>query len=121
MDSGVVEIRCRMLGLAVGNPLAAWITSKWGIGLWNAIAGAVLEVLISGLMTRWTSGASRAEAVVELIFLGADQGAVMSGLLLSAQAAVEPVKIGIVTGLIIFLCFPEVTYCFCFCFIKSEP
>lgn len=72
-----------MLDLAVGNPPAAWITSKWEISLWNMIAGTVLEVLISGLMTRWNSDIIRAEAVVELIFLGAGQDTVMSGLLFS--------------------------------------
>lgn len=92
-----------MLGLGVGNPAAAWITSKYGISLANAIAGAVLEVLISGLMTRWDSGTSRVEAVILLILLGVGQGAVMSGLLLSAQVSVVPVQIGIVTGLVIFM------------------
>ena len=105
-DSAVISgvgLLPMMLGLAVGNPLAAWITSKWGISLWNAIVGAALEVVVSGLMTRWNSDTTRAEAVVELIFLGAGQGAVMSGLLLTAQVAVEPMQIGIVTGLVIFI------------------
>jgi Major Facilitator Superfamily len=105
-DSAVISgvgLLPMMLGLAVGNPLAAWITSKWGISVWNAIIGAALEVLVSGLMTRWNSDTSRAEAVVELIFLGAGQGAVMSGLLLSSQVAVEPISIGVVTGLVIFM------------------
>ena len=92
-----------MLGLAVGNPLAAWITSKWGISLWNVIFGAALEVVVSGLMTGWNSDTTRAEAVVELIFLGAGQSAVMSGLLLTAKVAVEPMQIEIVTGLVIFI------------------
>ena len=39
-------------GLGIGNPAAAWITSKYGISLANAVVGAMLEVLISGLMTR---------------------------------------------------------------------
>ncbi|KAI9803981.1 MAG: hypothetical protein M1833_000262 [Piccolia ochrophora] len=92
-----------MLGLAIGNPTAAWITSKYGISLANAWVGAALEVLVSGLMTRWNSDTSRAEAVVELILLGTGQGAVMSGLLLSAQVSVEPVLIGVTTGLVIFM------------------
>lgn len=92
-----------MLGLGVGNPVAAWITSKYGISLANAIVGAALEVLISALMTRWNADTSRAEAVVLLILLGVGQGAVMSGLLLSAQVSVEPLQIGLVTGLVIFM------------------
>jgi MFS family permease len=92
-----------MLGLAIGNPVAAVITSRYGVSLWNAVAGAALEVLASGLMTRWTAHTSRADAVILLIVLGIGQGAVMSGLLLSAQVAVPPQQVGIVTGLVIFL------------------
>ncbi|KAF4546140.1 Siderophore transporter, RhtX/FptX family [Lasiodiplodia theobromae] len=92
-----------MLGLAIGNPIAAVVTSKFGISLYNAVAGAGLEILASGLMTRWNEGTSRAEAVIVLIILGIGQGAVMSGLLLSSQVAVPPMQIGIVTGLVIFM------------------
>jgi hypothetical protein len=92
-----------MLGLAIGNPVAAVITSKFGISLWNAVVGAAIEVLASGLMTRWNAHTFRAEAVILLILLGVGQGAVMSGLLLSAQVAVPPDQVGIVTGLVIFL------------------
>lgn len=92
-----------MLGLAIGNPAAGFITSKWGISLWNAVGGAALEVLASGLMVRWNQDTSRAEAVIVLIVLGIGQGAVMSGLLLSSQVAVPPHQIGVVTGLVIFV------------------
>lgn len=92
-----------MLGLGVGNPIAGFITSKFGISKWNAVVGAGLMVLFSGIITRWGARTTRAEAYVELAFLGAGQGAVMSGLLLTAQVAVEPALIGIVTGLVIFL------------------
>ena len=92
-----------MLGLGVGNPIAGFITSKYGISKWNAVAGAVLLVIFSGLITRWNADTSRAEAYVELVFLGGGQGAMMSGLLLSAQVAVEPMLIGIVTGLVILM------------------
>jgi len=91
-----------MLGLAIGNPVAGFVTSKFGISLWNAVAGAALEVLASGLMVRWNKDTSRAEAVILLIVLGIGQGAVMSGLLLSSQVAVPPPQIGVVTGLVIF-------------------
>ena len=91
-----------MLGLGVGNPIAGFVTSKFGISKWNAVVGAALMVLASGLITRWDSGTGRAEAYIELVLLGLGQGAVMSGLLLTAQVAVEPALIGIVTGLVIF-------------------
>jgi hypothetical protein len=91
-----------MLGLAIGNPVAAVITSKFGISLYNAVAGAALEILASGLMTRWNKDTSRAESVIVLILLGMGQGAVMSGLLMSSQVAVPPIQIGVVTGLVIF-------------------
>ena len=35
-----------ILGLYIGNSVAAFITSKFGISLWNAIAGAALDILI---------------------------------------------------------------------------
>jgi hypothetical protein len=70
-----------MLGLAIGNSVAAIITSRYRINLWNAVAGAAFEVLVSGLMTRWTAHTSRAEAVILLVVLGIGQVAVMSGLL----------------------------------------
>lgn len=92
-----------MLGLGIGNPIAGWITSKWGISIANAWVGAALEVLIIGLITRWNASTSRAEAVIELIILGAGMGSAMEGLLISAQASVEPMLIGVVTGLVIFL------------------
>lgn len=92
-----------MLGLAIGNPVAGWVTSKWGVSLANAWVGAALEVLIIGLVTRWNASTSRAEAVIELIILGIGMGAAMEGLLISAQAAVEPLLIGVVTGLVIFM------------------
>lgn len=92
-----------MLGLAIGNPIAAWITSKFGLTLINAIVGACFEVLATGLMTRWNAGTSRAEAVVLLIVLGIGQGAVLSALLLTAQVAVKPTEIGVVTGMAIFV------------------
>ncbi|PGH13506.1 hypothetical protein AJ79_03636 [Helicocarpus griseus UAMH5409] len=92
-----------MLGLAVGNPIAGFITSKWGISLANAWVGAALEVLASGLITRWNAGTSRTEAVIELIILGVGQGAAMEGLLISSQAAVTPMLIGAITGLVIFM------------------
>ncbi|KAK5999257.1 Efflux pump dotC [Cladobotryum mycophilum] len=92
-----------MLGLGIGNPAAAWVTSKYGVTLINAIVGACLEILATGLMTRWDASTGRAEAVILLIILGIGQGAVMSALLLSAQVAVVPAQIGIVTGLVIFI------------------
>ena len=92
-----------MLGLGIGNPIAAFITSKYEISLINAQVGAALQVLISGLMARWNAHTSRAEAVVLLIILGMGQGAAMSGLLLTAQVATKPALIGIVTGLAIFV------------------
>jgi len=92
-----------MLGLGVGNPIAAFVTSKFGLSLINAIAGAALQVLISGLMTRWDADTSRAEAVILLIILGIGQGAAMSGLLLTAQVATQTQLIDIVTGLVIFV------------------
>ena len=92
-----------MLGLAIGNPIAGWVTSRWGISLANAWVGAVLEVLASGLMVRWNANTGRAEAVVELIILGIGQGAVMEGLLISSQASVAPMMIGVITGLVIFM------------------
>jgi EmrB/QacA subfamily drug resistance transporter len=91
-----------MLGLAIGNPVAGWITSKWGISLANAWVGAALEVLVTGLMTRWNAHTSRAEAVVELVICGIGQGAAMEGLLVSVQASVLPQLIGVVTALAIF-------------------
>lgn len=93
----------QMLGLAIGNPTAAWVTSKYGVTLINAIVGACFEILATGLMTRWNADTSRAEAVIVLIILGIGQGAVMSALLLSAQVAVPPAQIGVVTGLAIFI------------------
>lgn len=105
-DSAVVSgvgLLPMMLGLGVSNPIAAFITAKFGISKLNAVAGAALQVLISGLMTRWNAHTSRAEAVVLLIILGLGQGAAMSGLLLTAQVAVEPRWIGLVTGLAIFV------------------
>ncbi|KGO69080.1 Major facilitator superfamily domain, general substrate transporter [Penicillium expansum] len=92
-----------MLGLAIGNPIAGWLTSKYGLSLSNAWIGAALAVLSSGLITRWAAGTSRAEAIVELIILGIGQGAVMEGLLVGAQFSVEPMHIGIITGLVIFV------------------
>lgn len=68
-----------MLGLGIGNPIAA-----------------------SGLMARWNAHTSRAEAIVLLLILGMGQGAAMSGLLLTAQVATTPDLVGIVTGLAIF-------------------
>lgn len=91
-----------MLGLAIGNPVAGWVTSKYGLSLANAWVGAALTVLSSGLITRWAARTSRAEAIVELIILGIGQGAVMEGLLVGAQFSVEPMHIGIITGLVIF-------------------
>ncbi|KAL6234755.1 hypothetical protein BDW75DRAFT_240777 [Aspergillus navahoensis] len=92
-----------MLGLAVGNPIAGWITSRCGLTLTNAWVGSGLTVLVSGLITRWSSTTSRAEAVVELIIIGMGQGAVMEGLLVASQFSVEPIHIGLVTGLVIFV------------------
>lgn len=92
-----------MLGLAIGNPIAGWVTSKYGLSLANAWVGAALTVLISGLITRWSAGTSRAEAVVELIILGIGQGAVMEGLLVGSQFSVQPIHIGLITGLVIFV------------------
>lgn len=92
-----------MLGLGIGNPIAAFITSRYEVSLVNAKVGAALQVLASGLMARWNAHTSRAEAVVLLIILGMGQGAAMSGLLLSAQVATTPALVGIVTGLAIFV------------------
>jgi hypothetical protein len=92
-----------MLGLGVGNPIAAFITSRYELSLINAQVGAASMTLASGLMTRWNADTSRAEAVVLLIILGMGQGAAMSGLLLTAQVATQPHLIGIVTGLVIFV------------------
>lgn len=92
-----------MLGLAVGNPIAAFITSRYQVSLINAQVGAIMQVLASGLMVRWNAGTTRVEAVFLLIILGVGQGASMSGLLLTAQAAVKPSLVGIVTGLTIFV------------------
>ncbi|EAW12275.1 MFS transporter/fungal specific transcription factor domain-containing protein [Aspergillus clavatus NRRL 1] len=78
-----------MLGLAVGNPIAGWVTSKYGLTLANAWVGSALTVLISGLITRWNPGTSRAEAVIELIIIGIGQGAVMEGLLVGSQFLVH--------------------------------
>lgn len=92
-----------MLGLAVGNPFAGWLTSKHGWTLANALVGAALVVLSSGLITRWGIGTSRAESVIELIILGIGQGAVMEGLLVGSHFRVEPMHIGLVTGMVIFM------------------
>lgn len=92
-----------MLGLAIGNPIAGWVTSKYGISLANAWVGAALEVLASGLLTRWNQNTSRAEAVIELIILGIGQGATMEGMLITSQVSVAPMLIGVVTGLVIFM------------------
>ncbi|KAI0837754.1 putative efflux pump antibiotic resistance protein [Hypoxylon sp. FL0890] len=92
-----------MFGLLIGNPIAAFVTSKKGVSLINAIVGAGLEILACGLMTRWNSDTSRAEAVLVPLVLGIGQGAAMSGMLLSAQAAVAPMEIGIVTGACLFI------------------
>ncbi|KAL3428929.1 putative efflux pump antibiotic resistance protein [Aspergillus tetrazonus] len=89
-----------MLGLQIGNPLAGWITSKYGLTLPNAWVGSGLIALAGGLITRWSSTTSRAEAIVELIVIGIGQGAVMEGLLVASQFSVEPIHIG--TGLVIF-------------------
>lgn len=91
-----------MLGLGIGNPIAAFITSKYEVSLANAQVGAALQVLASGLMARWNAHTSRAEAIVLLVILGIGQGAAMSGLLLTAQVATTPDLVGIVTGLAIF-------------------
>ncbi|KAL4816521.1 putative efflux pump antibiotic resistance protein [Aspergillus spinulosporus] len=88
-----------MLGLHIGNPLAGWITSKYGLTLPNAWVGSGLIVLAGGLITRWSSTTSRAEAILELIVIGIGQGAVMEGLLVASQFSVEPIHIGLVTGL----------------------
>ncbi|ORY58749.1 putative efflux pump antibiotic resistance protein [Pseudomassariella vexata] len=92
-----------MLGLLVGNPIAAFVTSKKGVSLINAIAGAALEVMAMGLMTRWNASTTRAEAVIVPFILGVGQGAAMSGMLLTAQVAVVPMQIGVVTGLCLFI------------------
>ncbi|KAF7134198.1 hypothetical protein CNMCM5793_005926 [Aspergillus hiratsukae] len=92
-----------MLGLAIGNPVAGWVTSKYGLSLANTWVGSALTVLISGLITRWSAGTSRAEAIVELIILGIGQGAVMEGLLVGSQFSVQPMHIGMITGLVIFV------------------
>ncbi|KAF8247314.1 putative efflux pump antibiotic resistance protein [Wilcoxina mikolae CBS 423.85] len=92
-----------MLGLGIGNPIAAFVTGRYGVSLVNAVIGAALQVLVSGLITRWNSETTRAEAVVTLIVLGMGQGAAMSGLLLTAQVAVSGEMVGIVTGLVIFV------------------
>ncbi|MCJ1436469.1 hypothetical protein MMC27_005848 [Xylographa pallens] len=91
-----------MVGLLIGNPTAAIITSKFGKSQINILWGAAFEVLASGLVTRWSSSTTRVEAVLVLIVLGIGQGAVMSGMLLTAQVAVSPWHIGLVTGLAIF-------------------
>ncbi|KAF3925330.1 hypothetical protein ABW20_dc0108925 [Dactylellina cionopaga] len=91
-----------MFGLLIGNPIAAHVTSKKGLSKINAIWGGLIMVLMCGLITRWNTNTSRAEAVVLLVFLGIGQGAVFSGLLLTAQVAVPPQEIGVATGLIIF-------------------
>ncbi|KAF3910726.1 hypothetical protein ABW21_db0208872 [Orbilia brochopaga] len=91
-----------MVGLLIGNPIAAQITSRKGMSKINAIWGGLIMVLMIGLITRWNTGTSRAEAVVLLVFLGIGQGAVFSGLLLTAQVAVPPQEIGVATGLVIF-------------------
>jgi MFS family permease len=92
-----------MLGLAIGNPVAGWVTSKYGFTLINAAVGAVLIVIISGLATRWDMNTSRAEAAVELVIIGMGQGAVMEGLLVGSQFLVEPMNIGLITGMVIFI------------------
>ncbi|KAM0577328.1 hypothetical protein ACHAQF_005337 [Verticillium nonalfalfae] len=92
-----------MLGLIIGNPIAAWVTSKYGVTIINAVVGAGLEILACGLMTRWNANTPRAEAIVVLIILGIGMGAVMSALLLSCQVSVPPAQIGVVTGLAIFI------------------
>lgn len=92
-----------MLGLCVGNPVAGAITSRYGVSVWNAVGGAALEVVVSGLMTRWDGQTSEGEAFTLLVLLGIGQGAVMSGLLVSAQAAAPAARfVGLVTGLVIF-------------------
>ncbi|KAJ6263866.1 Efflux pump dotC [Drechslerella dactyloides] len=91
-----------MVGLLIGNPIAAQITSRKGMSKINVIWGGLIMVLMCGLITRWNMNTSRAEAVVLLVFLGIGQGAVFSGLLLTAQAAVPPPEIGVATGLVIF-------------------
>lgn len=92
-----------MLGLGVGNPIAAFITSRYKVSLINAQVGAIMQTLASGLMVRWDAGTTRVEAVILLVILGIGQGAGMSGLLLTAQAAVKSPLVGIVTGLTIFV------------------
>lgn len=91
-----------MVGLLIGNPIAAQITSKKGKSKINVIWGGLIMILMCGLITRWNMHTSRAEAVVLLVFLGIGQGAVFSGLLLTAQVAVPPQEIGVATGLVIF-------------------
>ncbi|KAK6359046.1 hypothetical protein TWF696_000217 [Orbilia brochopaga] len=91
-----------MVGLLIGNPIAAQITSRKGMSKINVIWGGLIMVLMCGLITRWNTHTSRAEAVVLLVFLGIGQGAVFSGLLLTAQVAVPPQEIGVATGLVIF-------------------
>ncbi|KAI9375259.1 putative efflux pump antibiotic resistance protein [Aspergillus egyptiacus] len=92
-----------MLGLAIGNPIAGWVTSKYGLTLTNAWVGCGLTVLASGLITRWNAGTGRAEAVIELVIGGIGQGAVMEGLLVGSQFSVQPMHIGLITGLVIFI------------------
>jgi hypothetical protein len=92
-----------MLGIAIGSTVAAFITSRREVSLINAQVGAGLTALASGLMVRWDTHTTRAETVVLLIILGMGQGAVMSGLLLSAQAATPKDLIGITTGFVIFV------------------
>ncbi|KAL4996793.1 major facilitator superfamily domain-containing protein [Aspergillus recurvatus] len=67
--------------------------SGYGLTLRNGWVGSGLTVLVSGLITRWSSKTSRTEAV----------GAVMEGLLVASQFSVEPMHIGLITGLVIFV------------------
>jgi hypothetical protein len=92
-----------MLGIATGGPIAGWITSRFGKSRINAIVGSGALILGTGLLTLWDAQTPRAVAVVEMFTIGAAQGALMSGLLLTAQVAVPQDHLAAVTGLSIFM------------------
>lgn len=74
------------VAMGVGAAGAIFITSRHHSSA-NSLAqgGAALMALASGLMVRWTTSTSRAEAVVVLGLLGLGQGTAFIGLVRSAQ------------------------------------
>ncbi|KAG8167748.1 hypothetical protein KVR01_003437 [Diaporthe batatas] len=79
-----------VVGMAVGAAGATFLISRQQIRTGRiAQGGAALTALASGLMVRWGTNTSRAEAVVVLGLLGLGQGTAFIGLVRSTQTYVD--------------------------------